>query len=264
VANNNRGQTVGLYADSDGGLHGFRHERDGSSTIIDVPGAQTTVIYDINDQGQMVGIYIDAGAIPEPNGLYPRGSQHAFVWDNGVVTVVDPPTTVYAPNAHGINNRGQIVGVYVDADLEQHGYLLDHGTYSPIEPPGSSENKAFGINDRGQVVGVYLDAGAVPGADGLYPPGTLHGYLWDGDGYTTLDPPGSRGTFATKINDRGQIVGEYEAAEGTRRAFIHSSGSYTPIDAPGDRPSTIATDVNDRGDIVIPAAGTVGLLDIVA
>ena len=39
---------------------------------------------------------------------------------------------------------------------------------------------------------------------------------------------------------------------------------FTPIDGPGDRPSTIATDINDRGDIVIPGPGAVGLLDIVA
>ena len=121
------------------------------------------MIYDINDRGQMVGIYIDAGATPGPNGYYPPGIQHAFMWDKGVVTVVDPPDTVSAPNAYGIINKGQIVGVYLDADLKQHGYLLDHGTYTPTEPPGSAENKAFGINDHGQVVGIYLDDGALPG-----------------------------------------------------------------------------------------------------
>ena len=44
----------------------------------------------------------------------------------------------------GLNNRGQVVGAYVDAAGRTHGFLLDRGRY----------------NDRGQVVGFYVGAGS--------------------------------------------------------------------------------------------------------
>ncbi len=41
------------------------------------------------------------------------------------------------------------------------------------------------------------------------------------------------------------------------RGFLWSNGTHTTIVVPGERTDTVAHDINDRGDIVIPADGTV-------
>jgi hypothetical protein len=63
----------------------------------------------------------------------------------------------------------------------------------------------FDINDRGQISGEYVRVGS----DGI--PDSESGFLRDARGRTSvLDVPGAKGTEATKLNDRGQIVGFYE------------------------------------------------------
>jgi probable HAF family extracellular repeat protein len=256
LGSNNRGQTVGLYVGGDGAVHGFLRERKGAVTTIDVPGAQQTIAWGLNDHGQVVGIYIDAGATPGPDGLFPAGTQHAFLWDRGRVKKIDPPDAVSENQAFAINNKRQIVGAYADADGVQHGFLLDDGRYRKIDPPGSIGTKAVGINERGQIVGGYADPGAVPGPDGLIPAGTIHGYVWERGRFKTFDLPGSRATAASAINNRGQIVGQYKDAAGRIRGFLRSNRGFTPIDPPDGRPDSAATDIDDRGQILIPPPGS--------
>jgi uncharacterized membrane protein len=47
-----------------------------------------------------------------------------------------------------------------------HGFLLDKGAFTMIDPPGSTFTEAIGINAAGQIVGDYMDAS-----------GTLHGFV---------------------------------------------------------------------------------------
>src|SRR5262249_34428822 len=88
---------------ADFNAHGFVWSRGGSTTI-DLPGASQTLIYAINDEGQMAGI--SAG---------PDFILHAFLLDeDGGVTTIDLPGARHT-FPRGINNRGQIVGNYQDA-----------------------------------------------------------------------------------------------------------------------------------------------------
>jgi hypothetical protein len=281
---NDRGQTVGAYLDGgaepgpDGfyppeTIHGFLHDR-GRFRTIDIAGA-IAAPYDINNRGQIVGVYVDADAVPGPDGLPPPGFQHAFLWERGRVTVIDPPDTVFAPNAYSINDRGQIVGVRIGAGGRQIGFLRQpDGAYVDLDPPGAGENKALGINDRGDVVGAYLDDGAEPGPDGLFDPGTIHGYRWEHGRYTRLDVPGARATVAFDIDNRGRIVGDFKDDDGQIRGFVRDSGSsrsrhgwwdgrdrYTRVDGPGERSDTLLIHSNDRGDVVIPAPGTIDAIE---
>jgi hypothetical protein len=41
-----------------------------------------------------------------------------------------------------------------------------------------------------------------------------------------------------------------------RRGFLWRKGRFTTIIAPGERTDTVALDINDRGEILIPADGT--------
>jgi probable HAF family extracellular repeat protein len=86
------------------------------------------------------------------------------------------------------------------------------------------------------------------------------GVLLDKGTYTTLDVPGFD-TEAHGINASGQIVGSYDAPNGTH-GFLFDQGIYSTLDVPGSR-QTIASGINDSGQIVgcySDAAGTHGFL----
>ena len=194
--------------------------------------------------GQAAAAVDQAPADPEPAALTLRG----FVRDrDGEFRVAEPPgATLTKPG--GINNRGDILFKYLDADGIQRGAVLSRGAYRPIEVAGAAVTAPLGQNDSGDVVGNYLDEA-----------GVSHGFLLSRNGtYTTIDHPsadgnglvlGSWGTLVTNINNRGEMVGSYSTG-GRLRGFLRDrEGRFTPIDPPGAA-ATLVTDLNDRGEIV--------------
>ncbi|MBV8511219.1 MAG: hypothetical protein JO289_13765 [Xanthobacteraceae bacterium] len=152
-------------------------------------------------------------------------------------------TTVDVPGANlttsaGINDRGQIVGTYVDSTGESHGYLDTNGRFTTIDPPGATSAEASGINDRGQIVGFYSDSTG------------QHGFLDTNGTFKTIDVPGASATDITGINDRGQFVGVYEDSTGPH-GFVDTNGSFTTLELPGttNGPPLLPLGINDRGQI---------------
>jgi probable HAF family extracellular repeat protein len=95
------------------------------------------------------------------------------------------------------------------------------------------------INKGGQIVGDYNDSN-----------GGIHGFLYSGGQYVTLnDPLGTAGTIALGINRFGQIVGDYGDSSGHQHGFLYTGGKYITLDDPLGT-STVATGINDRGQIV--------------
>jgi probable HAF family extracellular repeat protein len=115
-------------------------------------------------------------------------------------------------------------------------------TYSTIDDPSGRNTQAFGINSTGQIVGQYFSNMAV------------HGFLYSGGTYTTLDDPSANPiTAATGINDAGQIVGSYTDSTGMDHGFLYSGGNYTTVDDPLADPGSLGTDadgINNAGEIV--------------
>ena len=174
----------------------------------------------------------------------------------GEVTTIDVPGAALTQPL-GINGRGEVVGAYLEAMPSPdpyayyetgrlRGFVMRGRTFTPIDFPGSVGTKVSGINDRGEMVG-YYDT-------------DTHGRgfaLRDGR-FTTIDPPGSLTSLPSGIDNRGRIVGGYLDPNGVNgRGFLWENGTYTTIVAPGERTDTVAIATNDRGDIVIPADGTV-------
>src|SRR5262245_14596928 len=77
------GQIVDFCRDVPPG-HGFLRDKRGFTTL-DVRGASLTVVFDINNRGQLVGAYIDA------EGPTSGGFTHGFLLDDGVFTTIDVP-----------------------------------------------------------------------------------------------------------------------------------------------------------------------------
>jgi probable HAF family extracellular repeat protein len=165
----------------------------------------------------------------------------------GRFTIIDAPDSVYT-TANGINDRGQVVGEYLDADGAIHGYLWDKGRFTSFDGPDGTGAALFDINDRGQIVGAYRDP---------IDPEILHGFLLSRGIYTTFDVRGVPLTIPFGINNRGQIAGiaasDAPIVEGvTVFGFLLARGADGPltrIDFPGAL-GTLATDINDRAQIV--------------
>jgi uncharacterized membrane protein len=101
----------------------------------------------------------------------------------------------------GINNRGQIVGEYIDA-TGVHGFLANGGVFSPINVPvaGAFDTATSGINASGQIVGFnfdksgflhgFVDNGGIDGGKMW-----TRGDLWDGHGRRCIRAYSASGCF---------------------------------------------------------------------
>ncbi len=144
----------------------------------------------------------------------------------------------YYTEVTGINDRGQIVGNYQpSSNYDVQGFLLDRGTFTPIGFCVSD------INNSGQIVG-----SSTPHFDQAVP---NKGFLLDKGVLTIIEYPGSFHSFATGINNQGQIVGFYRetAWDFFAHGFLFDHGVYTSFDFP-DGFSTFPSDINDKGEIV--------------
>lgn len=147
-------------------------------------------------------------------------------------STLDPPGSI-ATRAYGINDSGQIVGLYNLDQTETHGFLLSRDSYTALDVPGSNYTVARGINASGQIVGFDFQPG-----------GSSHGFLVSGGSFTTLDPPGSFESMAYGINGSGQIVGKYSDTRQSH-GFLLSGSTYTNLDLPLQPQG-----INDSGQIV--------------
>ncbi|MBI4699215.1 MAG: hypothetical protein HY758_10025 [Nitrospirae bacterium] len=101
--------------------------------------------------------------------------------------------------AEGFNDKGDIVGTYLDTANAPHGFLLLNGGYSTIDYPGAKTTVPNDINDSGRVIGYYTDSANF-----------YHGFIFYNGAYSTLDYPNSTNTLLFGNNDAGLIVGYYD------------------------------------------------------
>lgn len=65
--------------------------------------------------------------------------------------------------SQGINNAGQIVGLYDDADGVTHGFIWSKGVFMTIDVPDAVRTEVYSINANGEIAGVYDDEDGVHG-----------------------------------------------------------------------------------------------------
>ena len=190
---------------------------DGSFTPIGSPPIPfcCTAAYGINDMSQIVGSLLYWNGID-------ISAYHGFLYSAGNFTIIDAPgADPWYGNTYpqGINNAGQIVGYFDAAGYggREYGYLLDtDGSYTTIDPPGSSDTWVYGINNAGQIVGTFYDSQSG------------HGFLYVGGGVTLIDVPGALFTNAFAVNDGGQIVLRSVDSTSRYQWFV-----ATPAQSPG-------------------------------
>jgi len=168
------------------------------------------------------------------------------MWAEPAATVsqIDAPNATYT-DATGINNRGDIVGSFGDAQGRLHGYVLQNGTFTTLDFPAQGVNStvAKGINDRGAVAGFYVINGE-----------SIHGFVWNRGEFAQIDAPDASITYLHGINNGGQVVGHSRRdIFALARGFVWANGSFTFMDLPGvlivgRGNETMA--INDSGQVV--------------
>jgi probable HAF family extracellular repeat protein len=200
---NEAGQVIGTRGETNGNVRGF-FWHDGAMEDITPAGADSINIFSLNDYGQIVGQYRDG------NGL------HNFLWQSGAGTDLSFPPLY--PNASflrpQINNRGEIMGNYVDASQLPHGFIWRDGALIEIAP-AAAWSYALGLNNLGLVIGAAFDADW-----------TGHGFVWQDGTITPLPQPPDRGA----LNDAGDAaIGYRDPATQTQRVATFQNGVLTPL-----------------------------------
>lgn len=195
-------------------------------TAFDCPESFETRARSINEPGDIVGVCEDA------NG------RHGFLLRQGVFTLIDAPDAAAFTVGTGINNRGHVVGHYLDNEDVGHGFLLRHGDFTTIDVPGSPYTFPVSIDERGRIVGFYL------GSDEVF-----RGFLLDSRGFQDIEFPDAVATGAWGINARTWIVGGYLDTNYVPHGFLLKKGTFSSIDFPGGV-GTRAFGINSRGHIV--------------
>lgn len=222
-----------VVGESDG--HAFSWKAtSGPKVDLGTLGGQSSIAYGINDRGQIVGTS-DVGTV-----------RHAFLWNprdhrmRDLGTLGGDYSTAYA-----VSNRGLVVGESDTADGRSHAFSWDPrtGTMRDLGTLGGDSSAATAVNDSGQIVGYARTTDLL-----------AHAVLWDARSRHIHDLgllPHSVVSFATGINNRGEVVGyTNDVGDFTDRAFRWDPRTRHMRTIPG-LPDVYshATGINDLGRI---------------
>jgi hypothetical protein len=133
----------------------------------------------------------------------------------------------------GINSRGDIVGMFLDANGVTHNFLRHKGEFIAIAVPGAPETLAArGINSRGDIAGNFFNGVEV------------RGYVLSDGRFQRINFPGALATALDRINAAGDVMGFYVDKEGNGRGFIRRDGKFQTVDL----------DIPDSGNLVVRGA----------
>ncbi len=161
-----------------------------------------------------------------------------------VITTFDYPGTGNLTLPQKINERGDIVGEYIDSSAVTRGFVrFKNGTFSaPIVDPNDTVGftEGRGINNSGTVAGDYVISD-----------GTLHSFFLSGGTFTEYDVPGTVQTNLLSINDPGDFTGGFDPdGSGIFQAFVSVGGTLTTFSMPGAL-GTFAYEINNSKQLTV-------------
>lgn len=179
--------------------------KNGTMTDLGTLGGTQGHASGINNRGQVAG----------DSNLTGDQTQHAFLWDRGIMQDLTPGLPF--SYAHGLNANGEVVGGLTEDGISLKGFLWRRGVLTDLEsvPGDECDSAAASINSRSQVVGISFPC-----------TGESHAVIWENGGpaidLNTLTLPGSnlQLTDAQFINERGEITGKAVLPDGSQHAFL--------------------------------------------
>ena len=239
---NNAGQIVGSSDNESNLEHAFLWQNGVMTDLGTLPGGSYSYANSINNHGQIVG---SSCYDEKTSGDITYCYNHAFLWQNGVMTDLGSLPGGNNSVAGCINDKGQIVGNSENATGDWHAcywensnsVLKDLGTL-----PGGSGSYAYSINNNGQIVGASENA-----------TGDWHACYWENSNSVPKDLgtlPGGSGSYAYNINNNGQIVGASENISGRWHAILWKNGAMTDLETLPEKIESFARGINDQGQIV--------------
>jgi probable HAF family extracellular repeat protein len=233
---NEAGQVTGYASyDASENYHAFLWSlKEGMTDLGTISPAPASEGLAINKLGQVAGYSSYVGPLNEP--------LHAIVWSR-TTGLTDLGTLAHGVSlAQAINDAGQVAGYSEAANGQVHGFLwtatsgmIDLGTLAR-----GVDSYATAINNAGQVIGYATNA---PPPDLNY-----HAFVWErAYGMTDLGTLGGPDSGVWAINERGQVVGVADLANGYQHAFSWTRrGGLADLGTLGGLVSS-AIGVNDVG-----------------
>jgi hypothetical protein len=162
-----------------------------------------------------------------------------------VITTFDYPGAGNQTLPQKINERGDVVGEYIDSSGVVRGFVrFSDGSFSdPIVDP--NDNVGFtegrGINNSRTVNGDYVASD-----------GTVQSFFLSNGTFTEYAVPGAVQTNLLSINDAGNFTGAFDPdGSGIFQAFVSVGGTLTSYSVPGAAGGTFSYEINNSNHLVV-------------
>ena len=161
-----------------------------------------------------------------------------------VITTFDYPGAGNLTLPQKINERGDVVGEYIDSSGVVRGFVrFSDGSFSaPIVDPNDTVGftEGRGINNARTLAGDYAISD-----------GTLHSFFLSGGNFMEYDVPGTVQTNLLSINDNTDFTGGFDPdGSGIFQGFVSVSGTLTSFSVPGAA-STFAYEINNSKQLTV-------------
>jgi len=188
---------------------GFLRYSGGGVSYYSAPNSAATRFTGRNDGGVSIGVYSSQSASTIAKGFMLSGSSF---------TSIVHPNAVWGTTLTGINRYNSIVGWYLDANENPHGFKrYSNGSFRTLQfNSGTVDTIPNGINDFGTIVGWY---------------NTQHGFIFHNNAWATLNYPNASPTELKGISNNGVIVGiNHSTQQGV--SFLYANGTFKIIKIP--------------------------------
>ena len=251
------GQVVGTSENSSKGFRAYLWQ-NGRMTDLGTLGGDHSVAYSINSRGQIVGVSdiapSGAASVQQHRGIQPARYElwaldcwdRACLWQNGQIKNISARCPGPWNAATAINDEGDIAGIYKDAAMfGDQAFVIRNNQAQRLPTLGGDTAFAVALS-RSMVVGysTFEKERADP----------EHGCVWRGSHVVDIGTLGGEESRAFGVNERGQVVGWADDAEGLPHAILWQNGKLTDLNKLISPSSgwylQEAAGINNRGQIV--------------